>query len=794
MKKIIIFLWSVMAWSQTEIVTDITQGGAVDFTNQPIVPQANFSRSQVIYYKQNLGFRGEINQIRYKKSFASASLENSYEWVVKLGHTTLEEFSSTTGFIPNTELTEVFNGTVGGIGDEVVITFTTPFIYNGESNLVVQVQEITPGAASSGLSGFYGVEDFFNPPKRSIMTITDNSGTSLSIENSYPQTRFFGALERCILPTFQTSVQNVTQTSATINFQNNPLITSYRYAVHPDTTPIPSILENTTSTTVELTNLLPAERYRFSATSECDSPQPRYGSQTFNTKPIEISVPHTITFDAENTRDYFLPLGFPRVSVDESAADDSPNGLLFRSRPFQLNTPSFTTSGDIFANNSTYVSRAEFLIDLTNNPTNPVFTFRLKQKIGATFRVRLNSFQPLWNFTPGTTNDADFETIVIDLKPYVGQKITLTMEHVSEFTFVNNPRSSSVDSIELKEENCVIATNDILTTQTTTAITVDGIDTTSSYDIAIVPQNIRLTDNSWFTVTLPYTFEGLNVASAYKIYVRKKCAGDISKWVEKFVSTLPEMIVPPHVATFINTPGVYVAPRYSIGGDMNFYNGSNAGALFQRNSSATWVGGLATTENQAWNENKDFMSSLFMIVDAENMSSLNMTVRHRVRRMGSSLTSWFRILINGEQFGPSYNGTVNAQFQNLILDLNQYAGTQFTVELQQTGRSLGFTDGGNDDRTDIARVNFEGTLSTENYSENKFITYPNPVINELFFENLSVLKSIKVWTSQGQLFKNYENIDSSKFRIDTSIWVDGVYFVEIITNEDVIHIEKIIKQ
>lgn len=793
MKKIFIFLWSVMAWSQTEIVTDITQGGAVDFTNQPIVPQANFSRSQVIYYKQNLAFRGEINQIRYKKSFTTASLENSFEWVVKLGHTTLEEFSSTTGFIPNSELTEVFNGTVGSIGDEVVITFTTPFFYNGETNLVVQVQEITPGGASSGLSGFYGVEDFFNPPNRSIMTITDNTGTSLSIENSYPQTRFFGALERCIMPTFQTSVQNITQTSATINFQNNPLISSYRYAVYPDNTPIPNNLENTTSTTVELTNLLPAERYRFSAISECDSPQPRYGSQTFNTKPIEIAVPHTITFDAENTRDYFPPIGFPRVNVDESAADNSAQGLLFRSRSFQLNTPSFTTSGDVFANNSSYVSSAEFLIDLTNNPTNPVFTFRLKQKIGATFRVRLNNFQPLWYLTPGTTNDADFETIVIDLKPYVGQKITLTMEHVSDFTSTNNPRSSSVDSIELKEENCLIATNDIFTTQTTTAITVDGIDTTSLYDIAIVPQTIKLTDNSWSTVTLPFTFEGLNVASAYKIYVRKKCAEDISKWVEKFVSTLPETIVPPHVATFIDTPGVFVAPRYSIGGDLNFSNGSNVGSLFQRSSNATWVGGLTTTEDQAWNENKDFMSSLFMIVDAENMSSLSMTVRHRVRRIGSSLTSWFRILINGEQFGPSYNGTVNAQFQNLVVNLDQFVGTQFTVELQQTGRSVGFLIAGNDDRTDIANVTFQGLLSVDENQFNMLKLFPNPVKNELFITNLNNVTSVEIINSKGQLLQRFDAGLTSELQVDTSRWSSGIYYVKIKSNEGV-RTEKIIKE
>lgn len=137
MKKYLLLLFSVVAWSQSEIVTNVNFGASIDFTNQPISPQSDFSKSQVIYYKEDLRFKGAINQIRYKTAFSNISLENSAEWTVKLGTTTLTEFGNGVGFINQSLLTEVFSGFVSGAPGEVVIYFTTPFIYSGIENLVI---------------------------------------------------------------------------------------------------------------------------------------------------------------------------------------------------------------------------------------------------------------------------------------------------------------------------------------------------------------------------------------------------------------------------------------------------------------------------------------------------------------------------------------------------------------------------------------------------------------------------------------------------------------------------------
>ena len=786
MKRYLLLLFSIVSWSQSEVVTNINFGASIDFTNQPVSPQSDYSKSQVIYYKEDLRFKGEINQIRYKTAFESISLENSAQWTVKMGTTTLTEFGNGVGFINQSLLTEVFSGYVSVGPGEVIINFTTPFIYSGTENLVIQVQEIQPGAASSALSGFKGREDFGNPPKRSIMTMTDNFGTSMTIENSYPATRFFGLLERCITPLFQSEPQNVEQTTATFTLADNPLITSYHYAIHPDGGEIPALLETTPGNVLAFTDLLPAQRYRLSIRSNCDDPLPRFSGQATSTKPLEIAVPHTITFDGINSRDYFPKAGFlGNVLVSTDANENSENGLLFRSAEFRMDVPSFIETGDVWTNNGgNYLGSANFIIDLTNNPTNPIFSFRLKQKLGSNLRVRIGTLQVGWTYKAFGVSDADFQTIVVNLKDYVGQKINLSIDHMSGFYSINNGRSASVDTIELKEATCLIQNQDLTITPTTTSITITGLDTTTLHDVAIVPHNYTMLDDSWISTTLPYTFSNLTVASAYRIYIRKKCGTENGVWMELLESTSPEPIVPPLAIYFANdTLGVNVAPKHNVASVIDVTSGYPVVALYQKKSNKTWVGGSTTTESQAWNENTALRSTLFMKVDARFTSTLDMTVRVRIRRMASAYTSWFRILVNGQQLGPSYNGAVNSNFQIITNNLNAYAGTEFTVELQQTGASTGFLYAGNDDRTDVSRVIFDNTtLSTTKNTWNTLTAFPNPVENTLTLKGKAALESIKIYDSQGRLIEEVTQCQQEEFTIDTSAWASGLYLVHVNAN------------
>lgn len=800
MKRYLLFLLGLLGpallWGQSEIVSNVLVGGGLDFTVQPIHPQSSLSKSQTIYYIDQLAFKGEINQISYRVIFWNSSLENSDQWVIKMGTTDWEEFGVQTGFIDESELTEVFSGIVSATGYDVIIELDEPFYYDGLQNLVIQVEEVAPGVTPNATSGFKGTENFNNPPTRSIMSFIEPSGTSTVYENSYPMTYFYGNLERCIKPVIQSNVQNITQTSATLNFQDNSDVTLYHYVAYPENTEMPSQFETTASDTVILEDLLAAENYVFTASSDCDDPYLIFATKYFNTKPLEISVPHTITFDGNFTRDYYLSSGsLGNISVSETAADNTQNGLWFRSVEYTPNVPAFSTSGNIWNTNSNYKTKADFIIDLTDNPVNPVFSFRLKQNKDAWLRVVIDNFQVSQNFMATGVDDSEFETVVIDLRDYVGKKINLSIEHISGFYSQFNQRSSRVDTIELKESGCVISDQEITVSKTDSTITVTSTDTDNEYDITIIPQSVIFADDSWDNnVTLPYTLEDLSPATAYKIYIRKKCSTELGSWYEIYVTTDPTTIFPPHIELFsTNSNSSFVAPLYNKASEITFAGSNNVVALHQRQNPLIWFGGVDTTESEAWNENEKFISSLYMIVDTQNLTSLSMTIKNRMRTFYLN-SSWFRILINGEQYGPSYQGTSNTSpFQDLIIDLDEFVGDIIDVELQHSGRSVGFSFNGIDDRIDIRSVTFSGTLGTESRLVTTLKAYPNPVENELYIEGEYLLGSISVYDVQGRPVPFVREYFENSIAIDTRNWASGVYFLKI-ENQEGSLIRKIIKK
>ena len=112
------------------------------------VTNFNYNYSQQIVlaseYGQQGGGLGPITKVRYyPTSVGTLSVWNN--WTVYIGVTTKNSFSSTTDWIPLTELTQVFDGTITATSNNwLEITFTTPFNYTG-GNLVVAVHEKTPG-------------------------------------------------------------------------------------------------------------------------------------------------------------------------------------------------------------------------------------------------------------------------------------------------------------------------------------------------------------------------------------------------------------------------------------------------------------------------------------------------------------------------------------------------------------------------------------------------------------------------------------------------------------------------
>lgn len=120
--------------------------GSTDVGVAPISTYYGYSYVQQIYSKQeiNANAAGNITGLKFYLD-PTMSLANSSDWVVYLGLTTKSNFTSGTDWIPVSQLTQVYAGTVTNANGVVEITFATPFPYNNTGNLVVAAEENSPG-------------------------------------------------------------------------------------------------------------------------------------------------------------------------------------------------------------------------------------------------------------------------------------------------------------------------------------------------------------------------------------------------------------------------------------------------------------------------------------------------------------------------------------------------------------------------------------------------------------------------------------------------------------------------
>ncbi|MEO7081091.1 MAG: hypothetical protein ABIY71_06155, partial [Flavobacteriales bacterium] len=170
--------FSMGAQAQTSIQLGSGTGTVSYF---PLYYLYDYSYSQTIYTAAELTAAGAtgagtITKIRYK-STSGVATSNWKDWVVYLGNTSLTGFASTASWIAPASMSPVFSGTIPAnttANAWLEITLTTPFLWDGTSNLVVAVDENTAGwgnspgwsgytlAPSTGSKGIYFYQDATN--------------------------------------------------------------------------------------------------------------------------------------------------------------------------------------------------------------------------------------------------------------------------------------------------------------------------------------------------------------------------------------------------------------------------------------------------------------------------------------------------------------------------------------------------------------------------------------------------------------------------------------------------------
>lgn len=126
---------------------------------------------------------GAIRKLRFSINSTSGSAYND-NWTIYMGNTSKTSFASTTDWVPLSSLTSVFSGTVSFSGAGwMEITLSTPFAWDGTSNIVVAVDENSSSYTcctyfnytSSTNAGIYYRSDGTNPNPASPPTASSRT-------------------------------------------------------------------------------------------------------------------------------------------------------------------------------------------------------------------------------------------------------------------------------------------------------------------------------------------------------------------------------------------------------------------------------------------------------------------------------------------------------------------------------------------------------------------------------------------------------------------------------------------
>lgn len=129
-------------------------GDDVGFTDQyvPIFSCYGYNFSQQIYLASELVDAGAtgpvtITKLAFKAGLFSTTYSSFQNWTVYLAQTNQDEFTMANHWVPYPAFTEVFSGLIPAVipGEYVEIELSTPFVWDGVSNITVAVDENTPG-------------------------------------------------------------------------------------------------------------------------------------------------------------------------------------------------------------------------------------------------------------------------------------------------------------------------------------------------------------------------------------------------------------------------------------------------------------------------------------------------------------------------------------------------------------------------------------------------------------------------------------------------------------------------
>ncbi|WP_336964044.1 fibronectin type III domain-containing protein [Chryseobacterium contaminans] len=129
--------------------------GTSTSTEMPVNSNWGYNYSQQIYKASEVsaavGTAKFITELQFYVEKPAPDQTKYNEWVVYMGNTTQNNFTSTSNWVPFSSLKQVWSGTLPTMtaGTWVTIPLTSPLLWDGTSNIVVGVDENVPGYSST---------------------------------------------------------------------------------------------------------------------------------------------------------------------------------------------------------------------------------------------------------------------------------------------------------------------------------------------------------------------------------------------------------------------------------------------------------------------------------------------------------------------------------------------------------------------------------------------------------------------------------------------------------------------
>ena len=203
-------------------------GGTATHAFLPVYSCSGFNYSQQIYTASEIsgavGTNNLITSVKFFVATTAATQANYNQWTVYMGNTPQLDFATTTSWVPSTSLTQVYSGTLPAMtaGTWIEIPLSTPFLWDGISNLVIGVDENSTGTSCTANWGSYSAGTNRGMIYYNTTTNPDpaNPPTGISRYAVLPRIQLVGTvLVACTnAPPANIAVANITPTTASVSW------------------------------------------------------------------------------------------------------------------------------------------------------------------------------------------------------------------------------------------------------------------------------------------------------------------------------------------------------------------------------------------------------------------------------------------------------------------------------------------------------------------------------------------------------------------------------------------------